>query len=38
MLETIWGGGTRLDEARDLYAGSYRMGPKNADETRGGTY
>lgn len=37
-LEVIWGGGTRAEEARFLFAGSYRMGERNADETRGGTY
>ena len=38
-MEVIWGGGTRYDDVGSyLYAGSYRMGPRFADETRGSEY
>lgn len=36
--EVIWGGGMRKEDEHFLYAGSYRMGERNPDETRGGKY
>lgn len=39
QIETFWGGGARQEQAGPfLYAGSYRMGVRNADETRAGNW
>ncbi len=38
QVETLWAGGMRKEDAQFLYAGSYRMGERNPDETRGGSW